>query len=49
MFLRIPANKAGEVYLGLQSLIKDGLNLKDFLMKIELVRVYYYRDNNAFI
>jgi len=37
IFLRIPANKASEMYFGLQELLQSSLNIKDYLMKIELV------------
>ena len=41
MFLRIPANKASEMYFGLQDLLQNSFNIKDYLMKIELVNFCY--------
>jgi len=40
MFLRVPTNKVGETYFGLQELLKNELNIRNFLMKIELVRAF---------
>jgi len=38
IFLRVPANQVGEMYFGLQELLTNDLNIRNFLMKIELFK-----------